>query len=86
MERIPDYIETHVTVRELLSERTATVELPNGLRLLGYLRRDHRGAPLAVGQNLRARLNVADFARAELRGTPEAETSPAGEKIVASTD
>jgi hypothetical protein len=65
---IADRVETVVEVVELLSAESATVRLPNGREVYGYLGETANGVVLAAGQRVKAWLFVADFSRAELRG------------------
>jgi len=64
---IADRVETVVEVVQPLSPDSATVRLPNGREVFGYLGKEGAGVTLATGQRLTAWLFVADFSRAELR-------------------
>ena len=65
---IPDRVETEVEVLHPLSPESATVRLPNGREVFGYVGTEGAGLELTAGQRLRAWMFVADFSRAELRG------------------
>ncbi len=59
-------VETLVTVKKVLSDRTCHAHLPNGKQVFGFIPVDDVAFPLDEGALVRARLNVADFSRAEL--------------------
>lgn len=70
---IADRVETVVEVVQTLSPDSATVRLPNGREVFGYLGDEGAGVglKLAPGQQVKAWMFVADFSRAELRGECE---------------
>jgi|GEM_PF-4997180 len=68
---IPDRVETVVEVVQTLSPDSATVRLPNGREVFGYLGKEGAQVALASGQRLMAWMFVADFSRAELRAEPK---------------
>ena len=65
---IPDAVETTIVIQQVLSPHTAQVELQNGRIVFGYYPKRTQHPELAVGQSHHARMVVADFSRAELRG------------------
>jgi hypothetical protein len=65
---IAERVDTEVEVVECLNADSATVRLPNGREVFGYLGDSAKGLVLEVGQRVKAWMFVADFSRAELRG------------------
>lgn len=65
---IPERVETVVEVVACLGADSATVRLPNGREVFGYVGDSGKGMTLEVGQPVKAWMFVADFSRAELRG------------------
>jgi hypothetical protein len=61
-------VETVVEVVACFSADSATVRLPNGREVFGYLGESAEAMVLEVGQRVKAWMFVADFSRAELRG------------------
>ena len=66
---IAERVETEVDVVACLSADSATVRLPNGREVFGYVGESAKGMVLEVGQRVKAWMFVADFSRAELRGS-----------------
>jgi len=63
---IPDHVDTRVRVETVLSDQTAQVRLLNGRIVFGYCKPRGGLPPLRAGEEVPARLFVADFSRAEL--------------------
>lgn len=63
---IPETVETTVTIQAQHSERTWYATLPNGRSILAFRHEEEAVISLEVGQQVPARLTVADFSRALL--------------------
>lgn len=63
---IPETVDTTVTIRSKHSERTWHALLPNGRPVLAFRPTDTALVTLQEGQQVPARLTVADFSRALL--------------------
>lgn len=63
---IPETVETIVTIRSQHTERTWQAQLPNGRPVMAFRPTDTELVILQEGQQVPARLTVADFSRALL--------------------
>lgn len=65
---IPDKLETQVVIQRVLGVRTCQASLPNGKVVLAFIDAKKPRFPLVEGRRMPARMDVADFSRAELIG------------------